>query len=141
MQTNTLMEDAVDIFENQTSFLLKFSASLLFLGDSPHRLPVRLSPPQTTRWPHQIGIGPDDHKDPPPPLLSQSWRVHRADVSEGERVFVFWSPEETSHITIFTKVLQKFAPYFRELIKLISAQLAAEAKVRIIRFQERIHHR
>lgn len=46
-----------------------------------------------------------------------------------------------AYFKIFTKVLQKFAPYFRELIKLISAQLAAEAKVRIIRFQERIHHR
>ncbi|CAJ1058519.1 FERM and PDZ domain-containing protein 1 [Xyrichtys novacula] len=48
----------------------------------------------------EIGIGPDDHKEPPPHLFSQSWRGCSADVSEGERVFVFWSPKETSHITI-----------------------------------------
>lgn len=53
-----------------------------------------------SRWLHQIGIGPDDHKDPPPPLFSQSWRGCSADVSEGERVFVFWGPEETSYISV-----------------------------------------
>lgn len=37
---------------------------------------------------------------PRPPLFSQSWRSYRADVSEGERVFVFWSPEETRHISV-----------------------------------------
>ncbi|KAG7517812.1 hypothetical protein JOB18_016830 [Solea senegalensis] len=66
-----------------------------------------LSPPHTTRWPHQFGIGPDDHKDPPPPLFSQSWRGCRADVSEGKRVFVFWSPEETSNITHTTYFISK----------------------------------
>ncbi|KAK1904562.1 putative protein FAM157C [Dissostichus eleginoides] len=80
-----------------------------------HRLSSLLL--ERAQWLHQIGIGPDDHKDPPPPLFSQSWRGCRADVSEGERVFVFWSPEETSHIT-----------------------LDVQAKLRIITFQEHIRH-
>lgn len=47
---------------------------------------------------------PDDPLDPPPPFFRQSWRGCGADVSEGERVFVFWSPEETTHITVSHKL-------------------------------------
>lgn len=63
------------------------------------------------RWPLQIGIGPDDRKDPPPRLFSQSWRGCRADVSEGESVFVFWSPEETTHITVSQALMPFWLKY------------------------------
>lgn len=43
-------EDATDIFEGQNSFPVKFSASVIFQGFEPPRLPVRLPPLQTTRW-------------------------------------------------------------------------------------------
>lgn len=48
----------------------------------------------------RLGLAPMITRTPPPSLFNQSWRGCRADVSEGERVFVFWSPEETSHITV-----------------------------------------
>ncbi|CAB1450454.1 unnamed protein product [Pleuronectes platessa] len=61
-------------------------------------LPLDESPWECGRT--RLGLALMIAKTPPPALFSQSWRGRRADVSEGERVFVFWSPEETSHITL-----------------------------------------
>ncbi|KAJ8015387.1 hypothetical protein DPEC_G00025600 [Dallia pectoralis] len=47
-----------------------------------------------------ICIGPDDHMGPPPPLFGQSRWGSGADVTEGERVFVFENPEEADHTTV-----------------------------------------
>ncbi|KAL0974095.1 hypothetical protein UPYG_G00215330 [Umbra pygmaea] len=42
-------------------------------------------------------IGPDGQKGPPPPLFGQSRWGTGADVTEGERVFMFGNPEKASH--------------------------------------------
>ncbi|MEQ2272806.1 hypothetical protein XENORESO_015685 [Xenotaenia resolanae] len=48
----------------------------------------------------RLRLGPDDCKDPCPPFFSQSWRGHRAAVSEDKGSCMFWSPEEASYISI-----------------------------------------